>query len=78
MQRLDRIDFMLTDARVPGSIDGIELARVVRRDYPSVGILMTSGPFARGPLDDEFPVVSKPYDPERIAYHIGSILEGGK
>ena len=69
---------MLTDARVPGSIDGIELARVVRRDYPSVGILVTSGHFVRGSRDDEFPVVSKPYDPERIAYDIASILEGDK
>jgi CheY-like chemotaxis protein len=38
-----RIDLLLTDIRMPGAMDGIELARVVRQEFPRIAILLTTG-----------------------------------
>ncbi len=37
------IDVVITDVQMPGKIDGLALVEVVRRDYPHVRSLVTSG-----------------------------------
>ena len=76
LEFLDAVDFVFTDVRMPGHVDGVELARLVRRDHPSTGVLVTSGHVTVGSLGGEFPVVSKPYDPERIVDYIAAALVG--
>jgi CheY-like chemotaxis protein len=57
-----RPDLLLTDIRMPGSLNGLALARLVRQLYPSIGILLCTG-FAD--IDtDEFKVLRKPVDPD--------------
>jgi CheY-like chemotaxis protein len=34
---------LMTDIIMPGSMDGIKLAAVVRERYPSIGIVLVSG-----------------------------------
>ena len=56
------IDLVLTDVRMPGSLDGLELARVVRRKRPMSKIVVVSGNLAARPtpdLADAF--LTKPY-----------------
>lgn len=43
------IDVLVTDICMPGSIDGAELAKVVRRRFPEVKIIVVS---AERPIDD--------------------------
>ena len=65
------IHLVFTDVRMPGSIDGIDLARIVRQRKPNLPILMASGHMAptqvAGLVDGFFP---KPYDPAAVAEHI--------
>jgi CheY-like chemotaxis protein len=38
-----KVDMVLTDIRMPGSLDGLELARRVRTNWPKLKILIVSG-----------------------------------
>ncbi len=37
------VNLVFTDIEMPGTIDGLELARVVHRQYPGVKMMLTSG-----------------------------------
>lgn len=54
---------VLSDIVMPGQMDGIGLARVVRERYPRIGVLLATG-FSRDDndaLQAEFPILRKPY-----------------
>ncbi len=36
------VGFVVSDVRMPGSIDGVALARLVRAEYPATKIILTS------------------------------------
>ena len=62
------ITVVFTDIQMPGSMDGLKLARAVRGRWPPIKIVATSG-FVRVGKDDlpEGSVfLSKPYRPEHI------------
>ena len=62
-ESLDGYDLLLSDVRMPGSMDGIELARWATVHYPALPILLVSGYFsAPERLDDlHVKVLRKPY-----------------
>ena len=43
IQTAAQIDLLFTDVQMPGSIDGVGLARRIGTGYPSVRIILTSG-----------------------------------
>jgi CheY-like chemotaxis protein len=43
LQTSVKVDMVLTDIRMPGSLDGLELARRVRANWPKLKILIVSG-----------------------------------
>lgn len=49
---------MVSDIQMPGALDGVKLAHAVRRRWPPIGVLLTSG--RRVPTADELP--------ERVRY----------
>jgi hypothetical protein len=62
----------VTDAHVPGAIDGFELARVIRERWPEIGVVLTSGHSdpSSGPVPDGAAFVAKPY----LFEHLGPTL----
>ncbi len=69
------IELVLSDIEMPGSIDGLGLARIIRSTYPGVKILLTSGRLSLldSPQHDGF--FPKPYDPARLISYIGTLFE---
>ena len=63
LERNSEIDLLLTDVRMPGDMDGAELAFTVRSRWPTIGIVVVSGYFdpkaSRLPANIGF--LSKPY-----------------
>jgi signal transduction histidine kinase/CheY-like chemotaxis protein len=58
------VDVVFSDIRMPGQMDGVELARQIRLQRQSLPILLTTG-YANGAQQAEregFRVLSKPYD----------------
>ena len=63
LEERDDIDCLFTDVDMPGSMDGLELARAVHERWPSIAIVVVSG--KRTPSKDQLPpggrFLAKPY-----------------
>jgi DNA-binding NtrC family response regulator len=66
------VSLLFTDIHMPGSLNGLDLAREVHEHWPHVLLLLTSGrariPKAEIPDDGHF--IPKPYDIEGVADRI--------
>ena len=69
------IDLLFTDIRMPGAIDGFELARIVRREFPRIAILLTTG-FAGRPKEPGLRILYKPYKLADLAAAVRETLSG--
>jgi PAS domain S-box-containing protein len=58
----DGIDLIVSDIVMPGGIDGLKLARIIRDKHPGLPILLTTG-YSEAVLKVglEFPILTKPY-----------------
>jgi CheY-like chemotaxis protein len=74
LAHISGVSLVITDIRMPGSMDGLRLARLVRTEYPATRILLTSGNFPNVAIDhDGF--FLKPYDPCKMIHHIKTLLD---
>jgi CheY-like chemotaxis protein len=57
------VQAIVTDAHVPGKIDGYEFAQLVRERWPQVATIMTSGHSdgSSGPIPQGGEFIAKPY-----------------
>jgi two-component system, response regulator PdtaR len=70
------ISVVFTDIQMPGSMDGLRLAAVVRDRWPPIKIIATSGraKIAKDQLPAEARFVAKPYDARQVAAVIGEMI----
>ena len=69
LESRDDIKIVFTDISMPGSMDGIKLARAVRGRWPPIKIIVTSG-FSgseRKLLPEGSQFIPKPYNPSQIS-----------
>jgi FixJ family two-component response regulator len=61
----EAVAFVYTDVRMPGSLDGAELARILARTYPTLPVLVSSGhvQFKTGELPETCAFLPKPWLP---------------
>jgi two-component system, response regulator PdtaR len=69
------VKIVISDVRMPGPIDGVELSRRVRSDYPGIKVVLSSGEpnAADSAAHDGF--FLKPYRVARIVKHIRSFTD---
>jgi two-component system, response regulator PdtaR len=71
-----RVDILFTDVRIPGALEGIALARLVRSQYPAVKVMATSGQMLEANVskifDGFFP---KPCDITRLIAHLACLVD---
>ena len=68
------VDVVLTDIRMPGSMDGLALAELARSTWPRLKVVVASGQSEwrfHIAADDFF---LKPYHPERVVQRIRHLL----
>ncbi|SFR82171.1 histidine kinase famiy protein [Sphingomonas jatrophae] len=81
VERGEPIDLLFTDIVMPGGMNGVVLAREVRRRRPKCKILLTTG-YADSALDasaeatEEFDVLHKPYRRQDLIQRVRQILDG--
>jgi signal transduction histidine kinase/CheY-like chemotaxis protein len=72
------IEVVFTDIMLPGSLDGLDLAREIRQRRPRLPLLFTSG-YASGAVQRmeklPGPMIDKPYHREALARAIRSVLD---
>ncbi len=67
------VSLVFSDVRMPGSIDGAELATIVKRDYPGSKVILTSAQqIPAGAHCDHF--FTKPWDVPHVVRHIQSLI----
>lgn len=68
LETVPAITVVFTDIQMPGSMDGLRLAEVIRHRWPPVLLLITSGQLS--PADDDIPrgarFMAKPYLPTQL------------
>jgi CheY-like chemotaxis protein len=72
------IDCVFSDVQMPGSQDGVGLARWIFRHRPELAVLLTSGNFRAEDLDPELravlPVLAKPYRGEAVEQQMATLM----
>jgi CheY-like chemotaxis protein len=71
------IDVLFTDVNMPGSLDGLDLARVVHARRPDIKLLIASGQvrLSEDQIPDAGRFLAKPYGPEAIIRHVRELME---
>ncbi len=73
-----KIDVILTEVQLAGSVDGFELARQIRENHPDIDVILTSGvrraADKAGNLCNDG-LVAKPYHPQEIVRRINILRE---
>ncbi len=76
LRRRPDIRVLFTDVQMPGSMNGLELASLVRREWPHISVVITSGHLR--PESDHLPekavFIAKPYGEQAPATVIQSLL----
>jgi CheY-like chemotaxis protein len=57
----EQIDVLLTDVRMPGRMDGFELAEIAKHSRPELRVIVTSGYFDRREVPSGTNFLHKPY-----------------
>jgi PAS domain S-box-containing protein len=69
------VRLVLSDVRMPGELTGIDLARLVRREWPTVRVLLTTGYVDGSDTLDGLNLLYKPYRASDLAERIQSLLK---
>jgi two-component system NtrC family sensor kinase len=74
----EKVDLVLSDIVMPGGLDGVQLARRLRSQYPSLAVLLTTGysNAAQKAAGERFPILLKPYQIEALRLAIGEAVGG--
>ncbi len=68
------IDVVVTDVRMPGSMDGIQLAHLLHRERPQISVIVVSGHADADQVPVGIPVVAKPFNMNDLLDLVGSRL----
>jgi PleD family two-component response regulator len=68
---------LVTDAHVTGTIEGYELARLVRQRWPKIAVVIISGrsDASSGPVPEGAEFIAKPYLLEQLAPRLREMIE---
>jgi two-component system NtrC family sensor kinase len=71
-----RFDLVFSDIVMPGDLNGVDLARIIRREHPSLPVLLATGysSVAQAAMDEGFTILRKPYDATELSTSIDRIL----
>ena len=73
----DGVTALVTDVQMPGSMDGLELARSVKASWPEIAVIVMSG--RRLPRPSELPentrFLSKPFSEQRLVDVLADAVE---
>lgn len=79
--RPDAFTLLVTDIHMPGRLDGIEVARLLRERHPDIPVIYTTGRpdviEALGPLGKREVLMPKPFAPSDLLAVVRRLLGGG-
>ncbi len=71
------VDVVFSDVRMPGTMNGFDLARWIRAHHPEVQVLLTSGYSAARDADSaQVKLIEKPYSQAQVLKRIRALIPG--
>jgi CheY-like chemotaxis protein len=70
----EQVDLVFSDIRMPGSLNGLQFAEILRDRYPEIPVILTSGNDFPGHVGIIEAFVPKPYDVTQTIALISEIL----
>ncbi len=69
-------DLVFSDIVMPGDLNGVDLARIIRKEHPSLPVLLATGysSVAQAAMDEGFTILRKPYDAAELSACIDRML----
>jgi len=67
------VEAVFSDVKLPGEANGVDLAHIIRKDYPQVKILLTSG-VSPLPSTEDLAFLKKPYFLFEVERHLKALL----
>ncbi len=76
VRRGDAIDLVFSDIVMPGGLNGVDLARTMRRRFPQIAVLLTTGygTEAGTAREEGFAILPKPFCPDLLDQAIRDVL----
>jgi two-component system, response regulator PdtaR len=68
------VGLVISDIRMPGPMDGVGLARLLRSQFPAAKIILTSSYLSSVDWADHDGFFRKPYDVAQIVRHMKSLI----
>ncbi|WP_262029501.1 response regulator [Microvirga sp. Mcv34] len=69
------VRLVFSDVRMPGTLTGIDLARLIRRDWPDIRVLLTTGYVDGDTTVGDVDLLYKPYRLADLAERVRSVME---
>jgi CheY-like chemotaxis protein len=70
-------DLIVSDVKMPGSLDGTGLAHAVRKQWPTIPVLLMSGFVDSEAETSAFALLEKPFEASRLAARVREMLNTG-
>lgn len=76
LNRGEHVNLLFSDIAMPGTINGLELVRIVHERWPSIHLLLTSGHYRIhvGDAPGAARFVRKPWNSETLVSHIRELI----
>lgn len=73
------VDIVFSDVQMPGSMNGIELARRLKAAHPALPVILTSGNTPAAAIEGIAPFLPKPYQFDlAVSYIVGVLKKHGR
>jgi two-component system, NtrC family, sensor kinase len=75
LARNPKIDLVFSDVLMPGGMNGLELGHAIRKLYPNIPVLLTTGltSSARDAVEQGFVLLQKPFDLAALEEALGEL-----
>jgi CheY-like chemotaxis protein len=67
------LDLVITDIRMPGQMDGVQLAGIVKNSWPGLPVALLSSHLERRQHEADL-FIPKPFDPDRLVEAVRRLL----
>jgi CheY-like chemotaxis protein len=76
----EHIDLLFSDIVMTGRLSGKDLAESVKKLYPNIKILLTTGYAENAPIEGarDWPILNKPYRRQELAMRVRQVLDRGE
>jgi DNA-binding NtrC family response regulator len=75
LEQRRNVGVVFTDVHMPGSLNGLDLARLVEQKWPGTGVIVTSGRAMKMDIPGRAIFLAKPYSSSELVEKVLALLE---